>query len=198
METGMNIIESACLCRNKRSMLNSALIAILCSAGCSSLRPVTDDLDPVPAWYNDGFRSYVSGQYMEIVEEIRLLCWQEVRAVEESRYSREREVHTIYMALVWVRLCSQGNTSWSHAFIWSWTTPDRWGLPLASHSDHPVRTYYRPPTNTDIYEVDTWGRTFDGPYNMKRTIIANGLRARTWEAVIGEKPTRPFPSTESN
>src|SRR5690349_16963547 len=129
--TGRAMVATPARWFNDKLVTISMIIVIASTfmSSCGSLRPVADDLDPVPAWYNDEFQAYVSGQYMAFADEIRLLCWQQVR----GSFHRGDTVYTIMIALVWVRLCEYGETSWSHAFIVGY--PGRWSIPWASHSD---------------------------------------------------------------
>jgi hypothetical protein len=69
--------------------------------------------------------------------------------------------------------------------------PLPWFLMWSSHLRGGFVIFDHPPTNEDIYTTDIWSHFFE--WDNGRTLYDGALRVNTWEAVVGEKPTRPLP-----
>ncbi len=144
---------------------------------------------------------------MSLDESIKVIAWQKVRIQKQHTFNKRDWI--FYNVLVWCKYKNVfGNTEWALVCVikdedLGEAVP--WRL-LCGRDGDPVRRYAHAPTNSDVMtSIDrsrSVGQHFflgekndmDRSYGIPIQFVDGDVREKTWEAVIGEKPTRFFPN----
>jgi hypothetical protein len=150
--------------------------------------------DPYPAgWDVVEFRSAVKAAVDPEGKgkvDIELLAW---HTMEDDRPRQLR----VDCGLAWSRVETRRKVRWALVFLFRHPKKGpRWRLSFITDVPwHPVRYFERPPGNDEIYafvDSEPGDGFFKKPSSGFRNLSA-AVRVMTWNAVVGERPTRFFP-----
>jgi len=185
-------------------------LALSVLAGGDAPPAVSDTLDALPSWYDEGLVRTFEWGCVEIngldrpdliphpatceIVDARILAWLEEQIAEEHEDVFRR-------VLVWVHHLRDGKEFWSLLDLYSESKDDDWSHCPHQHS-RKLGLYSSPPSNEDVYAYALcWELCYSDSaiFTVQPPrIVAGAVRIATWTEVIGEKPARQLRPLESS